>query len=173
MASPRRSGSNGKPQPSEDTFYPEDTMDDRSLNCGGPVSKQTVHGVGTKAPTQTKAGPQAYTTQQYTAQCLKELNSIPGRNADFRVHHSKPIPIPGPRRGERSELGASAPRATSPKPAIPERTDSPELIFQMELGGEEGRVNKGRLQGNGWELQRPVGTTTGTQVSVYGFTPFI
>ncbi|RYP90356.1 hypothetical protein DL770_003503 [Monosporascus sp. CRB-9-2] len=139
MASPRRSGSNGESQPSEDTFYPEDTMNGRFslLNCAGPVSKQTIHGVGTKAPTRTKAGPQAYTTQQYTAQCLKELDSIPGRDADLGVHNSKPIAIPSPRRGERPELGASAPPATSPKPAIPERTDSPELIFQIELDGDE------------------------------------
>ncbi|RYO75052.1 hypothetical protein DL766_000864 [Monosporascus sp. MC13-8B] len=80
---------------------------------------------------------QAYTTQQYTAQRLKELDSIPGHDADLGVHQFKPIPIPGPRRGERSELGVSAPHATSPKPAVPERTDSPELIFQIELDGEE------------------------------------
>ncbi|RYO73953.1 hypothetical protein DL764_011027 [Monosporascus ibericus] len=107
------------------------------LNLGGPVSKQTIHGVGTRAPTRTKAGPQAYSTQQYTAQCLKELDSIPGRDADLGLRNSKPISIPGPRRGERSELCASAHRATSPKLAIPERTGSPELIFQMELDGEE------------------------------------
>ncbi|RYP73723.1 hypothetical protein DL771_003436 [Monosporascus sp. 5C6A] len=114
-------------------------MDFSLLNCGGPVSKQTIHGIGTKASTRTKASPQVHTTQQYTAQYLKELDSLPGRDANLGVHHSKSIPISSSRRGERSELGASAPRATSPKPAFPEWTDFLKLIFQMELNSKEKR----------------------------------